>query len=422
MEAEAFRVLPRRPGNGYDEDAPTIRRAWPLPLGRAAYHGLVGEFLELVEPHTESDAPALAFQLLAALGNALGGSRFFRVEKTEHAPNLYVSLVGDSSLGRKGTAWKRIRSLMDGVEPEWSRRIKGGLSSGEGLIYHVRDGKGDDAGVEDKRLFVYQSELASALRVMQREGNTLSPTLRQAWDGDELRTLTRNNPLEASGAHVALVGHITRDELRRTLAATEYTNGFVNRVLWVCSRRSKCLPMGGVMETETENALIVVRLALREAVQRANENPKRVGFDSEAERLWCAEYERLTTPPPGVMGSIVSRAAPQVLRLSIIYAAIEDSDFIGELHLKAALDCWAYAEASAHSIFGDLTGDKIADQVLRALAAHGRMTRNGIHAALGRHTKSERLDDARDMLLDLGQIAVERIPTTGRPREEWWAK
>jgi hypothetical protein len=418
MEADPLRALPRRLG----EEAPIIRRAWPLPLGREAYHGLVGEFLELVEPHTESDSPALAFQLLAALGNALGGSRFFRVEKTDHAPNLYVSLVGDSSIGRKGTAWKRIRDLMGGVEPEWSRRIKGGLSSGEGLICHVRDAKGDDAGVEDKRLFIYQSEFASALRVMQREGNTLSPTLRQGWDGDELRTLTRNNPLEASGAHVALVGHITRDELRRRLAATEYTNGFVNRVLWVCSRRSKCLPMGGEMDTETENALIVVRLALRDAVKRAIESPKRLRFDSCAERLWCAEYERLTTPPLGAMGSIVSRAAPQVLRLSIIYAAIDEADFVGEPHLRAALECWAYAEASAHSIFGDFTGDVVADQVLRVLAAHGRMTRNGIHAALGGHTKSERLDDARDLLLDLGQLGVERIPTAGRPREEWWAK
>ena len=57
------------------------------------------------------------------------------------------------------------------------------LSSGEGLIYAVRDRvegenqKGEavllDGGVEDKRLLVLEAELAGVLKVMSREGNTL---------------------------------------------------------------------------------------------------------------------------------------------------------------------------------------------------------------------------------------------------------
>ena len=65
-------------------------------------------------------------------------------------------------------------------------RVAEGLSSGEGLIWQVRDpiaryertGRGAekrtelvevDPGVEDKRLWVVESEFASALRVIQRE-------------------------------------------------------------------------------------------------------------------------------------------------------------------------------------------------------------------------------------------------------------
>jgi hypothetical protein len=77
--------------------------------------------------------------------------------------------------------------------------VKTGPSSGEGLIWHVRDpieerqaikDKGrtvgyemviTDQGVEDKRLLVIEPEFASTLRVMEREGNTLSAQLRQAW-------------------------------------------------------------------------------------------------------------------------------------------------------------------------------------------------------------------------------------------------
>ena len=35
-----------------------------------------------------------------------------------------------------------------------------------------------DAGVEDKRLLVYESEFAQCLRVLGREGNTLSAVVR----------------------------------------------------------------------------------------------------------------------------------------------------------------------------------------------------------------------------------------------------
>ena len=44
----------------------------------------------------------------------------------------------------------------------------------------------DDSGVEDKRLMLYEPELAQLLRVMTREGNTVSAVIRRAWDGGDL--------------------------------------------------------------------------------------------------------------------------------------------------------------------------------------------------------------------------------------------
>src|SRR5205823_2555764 len=101
-------------------------------------------------------------------------------------------------------------------------------SSGEGLIWAVRDRimkrekvkeKGEvsyveveaDPGVSDKRLLVYEPEFANVLKQTERQGNTLSAILRQAWDGLDLRTLTKNSPARSTGAHVSLIGHITSD-------------------------------------------------------------------------------------------------------------------------------------------------------------------------------------------------------------------
>ena len=45
--------------------------AWPV-MATEAFHGLAGEFVRLVEPHTESDPVALLLQLLTGFGNQIG--------------------------------------------------------------------------------------------------------------------------------------------------------------------------------------------------------------------------------------------------------------------------------------------------------------------------------------------------------------
>ena len=82
----------------------------------------------------------------------------------------------------------------------------------------------------DKRLLLFEGEFAKALRNMERQGNILSAVLRDAWDHGNLRTLIKNNPNRATGAHVSLNAHITVDELRRCLDRTEMANGLANRI------------------------------------------------------------------------------------------------------------------------------------------------------------------------------------------------
>jgi hypothetical protein len=99
--------------------------------------------------------------------------------------------------------------------------------------------------VSDKRLLIVETEFASVLKVNARDGNTLSPILRQAWDSGNLRILTKNSPARATNAHISIIGHITKEELLRFITDTELANGLANRFLWVLVRRSKILPEGG---------------------------------------------------------------------------------------------------------------------------------------------------------------------------------
>jgi hypothetical protein len=137
---------------------------------------LAGEVVNTILPCSETDPATLLLHLLTGYGNLIGRSAYYRVENTRHYCNLFYCAVGDTSRGRKGTAWGQVRPLLAGTDSAWAKsRIQSGLSSGEGLIAAVAD-RGDER--TDKRLLVVQTEFASVLRAMNREGNTLSAVIR----------------------------------------------------------------------------------------------------------------------------------------------------------------------------------------------------------------------------------------------------
>jgi len=218
---------------------------WPAPPAPAVYHELVGAIVKTISPHTEADPGAILTQLLVAFGAAVGRGAFFTVEATRHHPNEFMLLCGDSSKARKGSSWDHVRRLLAAVDPSIGQRILTGLSSGEGLIWAVRDPTGQDPGISDQRLLIIEPEFASVLKAASREISTLSPTLRSAWDGRPLAILTRTSPARATHAHVAVIGHITQHELRRHTSHVELTNGYLNRVLIIACRRQRLLPEGG---------------------------------------------------------------------------------------------------------------------------------------------------------------------------------
>src|SRR5262249_2120710 len=93
--------------------------------------------------------------------------------------------------------------------------------------------------------------------------------------------------------------------------------------------------------------------------------------DAHANALWAAVYGPLSEGKPGLLGAIISRAEAQVLRLSVLYAVLDQPKVITVDHLKAALAIWEYCDASARIIFGNRLGDPTADRILEALRAAG---------------------------------------------------
>ncbi|HEY9224617.1 MAG TPA: hypothetical protein VIP27_10760 [Variovorax sp.] len=415
---------------------PSSSGKWPSPLAEPAFHGLAGDVVRAIEPHTEADPVAILTQLLGAFGNCVGRGPHYRVESDEHHANLYAVLVGDSSKARKGTSWGRTRSLFKMIDgDDWADRcVHSGLSSGEGVIWAVRDpimgrekeGKGAaaqyvereiDAGVSDKRLMVVESEFANVLRVMGREGNTLSRVIRDGWDRGDLAVMTKTSPAVATGAHLSIVGHITGDELRRYLDRTEAANGFANRFLYMCVKRARLLPHGGDMDEQVMQRLAQRLAAAIGAARRIG----RVRMDEAARATWEIVYADLSEGRPGLVGSVTARGEAQVIRLATLYALIDGTDTMSPHHLEAALAVWTYAEESARYIFGDSRGDPMADTLAQALrdAGEAGMTRTAIRDHFGRNADALRIDSAISVLSASGLVMKSKAHTGGRSAEIW---
>ncbi len=403
-----------------DTRRPLATAEWPAPLAPEAFYGLAGDVVEIIEPHSEADPAALLIQLLVMVGSAAGRNACYQVGGDFHRSNLFVLLVGETSKARKGTSYGIIKRLLSLAEEHWTKNcVASGLSSGEGLIWSVRDRVSKkDPGVTDKRLLVVEAEFASTLKVMGRDGNILSGIIRQAWDQGNLRTLTKKSPARATNAHISIIGHVTKIDLKRYLNATEAGNGFANRFLFVSSKRSKYLPLGGGL-TDTE--LQPLADCLHAAIEYAQTLKQPIALNEDALTLWCEVYPGLSDGKPGLFGSVTSRAEAQVIRLALIYAVLDRSEAITSDHLKAALAVWLYCEDSARYIFGEALGDPIADTILGALRASPQgLTRTEISDLFKRHQDKNAIATALASLQEHGRAHYTIEPTGGRPTEKWF--
>lgn len=406
---------------------------WPRPLGDAAYHGLAGDIVEIVLPETEADPANLLISFLVAFGNSIGRNAHIELDAALHYANEFAVIVGPTAMSRKGSGLNQVKRVFTRAEETsnrnetWTDCIKQGLSTGEGLITHFAphaapDGDDDDDGHKpepipvDPRLMVVESELARLLIVMNRPDNILSTTIRQAWEVGELSVMTRKNPLDVKGVHVSIIGHITTEELRKHLAAVDRANGFANRFMFAMVKRSKELPFGG---EAIDYGDILPTLGAAQRYARGVGLMRRAGNFNE---IWPKHYTRLTADRAGMFGAITSRGASHVMRLAMIYALLDKTKLIRDVHLKAALEVWRYCEDSVRYIFGTNLGDDTADTILIALRrSEGGLTRTEISKVCSHNKAGTEITRALSVLEREGLAECETAKKGRRPTEIWHA-
>jgi hypothetical protein len=394
--------------NGSSPEAPHSN--WPM-LDPAARYGLAGEIVAALEEHSESDPAALLLTTLAYAGFLIGPDPHAVADGADHPARIWPLIVGDTAKARKGSSHQNVRRVFVKADPRVvTERSMSGFGSGESLVDAV-------AGEEsERRLMIIESEFTRVLATCKRDGSTLGSLLRQAWDGGRLEVRSRGGKAVADGAHVTVVAHITGEEFRARLNESDVHGGTVNRFLLVAARRSQLLPSGGNLDDATVAELAGKIATMAEKARKAGI----VRRTPEAEECWQELYERLAKDEPGgLLGAAIARDAAQCLRLSVAYALLDGVRQVDVRHVEAAAAVWRYSRASAAMIFGERTGNPLADRILDAVnnAGTAGTTRTAVRDLLGRNVKTERIEQAIDLLLDRRLISESKEATGGRPRD-----
>lgn len=387
---------------------------------RSCLYGLVGEVACAGGEGTETNPYAVAANFIAYLSCAIGRGVYLPIGNTWHHTRIFCLHIGRSGRGRKGDAVQlvlRIDQALRELDDRFAPQIhRGGLSSREGLVALMHDsyrqGKQEIPAIEDKRLWVVESEFANVLHQGRREGNTLSAALRDCWDGVSLKPATKSNRMFASHPHVCISGAISPSELTGMMSARELTNGFANRFLMIWAERSQILPFPKATPQATVDALAsrvleILRFTGSDQVDRRDQ--LRMELSAQAQWRYAQLYRAELNEDQGseVVNSMLERRAPMLLRLAMLFALTDLQTRIDVQHIDAAMAWMQYSTASVRYVFVSAAEDakmvqvlELSSRVLTFLHERGQATRSQISAECFRgKVPKARLDASLEHLL-----------------------
>lgn len=344
---------------------------------------------------------------------------------------LFILIVGKSGKARKGTAEytaMRIFRMVGEILREHLKtadrmRVMSGLSTGEGLVYAIRDaregddGKEGDTGVKDKRLLVIEPEFASVLAYVRREGNTLSPTIRNLWDGRDLEPMSKlgqKSGERATRPHVAIMGHITAYELLHEATENDAANGLLNRFITVFVHRPKLVPLP---EPTPEVRIRHLAERMADAIEAVTDgdfhanNKTEIRLGEEAREFWCEQYPQLSRDREGKGGSLMARAEVYARMLAMIFCMMDGRREIEPCDLRAALAWVDYWRQSVDYIYrmADEDGeiDPFALQVFEFIRAEPGITATKLSSKFNRNKSAKEIKRALEVLVSMAPPLIE---------------
>ncbi|MFE8916887.1 DUF3987 domain-containing protein [Streptomyces globisporus] len=389
-----------------------------LEAFQAMKYGPIGDAVMSAEPHTEADPVGVYAAILALWSGTIQGM----VKMSDGRPVVvWTVLVGESALGRKGTAVRvASRMLSHSVKGALDTRIVGGVSSGPSLTQILHEKQEETEGTEDgidTRTIVVDEEWSENLK-RQNRCPTFASKLRSCWDGVTLRHITTKAHMTVHEPRLGFHAHITPAEWSEYIRPRDAKGGSYNRLLPVLVEGSKVLPYGHKeVYPEIEG--------LAEAYEWARRKPRLMSLNNEAARRFDelrALFLGKMVDMPSHQTCYVERTPEQIIRVAAVLTAAERKTTISRKAIDAA---WAFVQYSMRSVEKLVREDtkptgrvvKSVPELVREILTQegGEVDRSRMLRRLGVRVTAASLKTAVEGMSDVEMVQGESATGRGRP-------
>ncbi|MBM5026465.1 hypothetical protein HYO12_15740 [Vibrio parahaemolyticus] len=307
--------------------------------------------------------------------------------------------------------------------PLYSKVFSGGLSTGEGIAYELRDSvineKGEtEPGVDDKRLLVSEAEFSGVLSKGNAYGSILSPSIRKLFDGKSLEPMTKNNRVRCTDPHVCITGHITPEELLMKLNKDSISNGFANRFAFFSGIKPIHCPFPEIVDN---SQLVELADSFNEIMLWCHASPKILTASECYNELWAKKYSELKEigATDSVEVVLMQRAVQYATMYAMLFAVLEKATVLTAKHLTASLawiDFWhqsvRYIFSTENAVFSADKKNIEALEVLKKIQEliannNGQpIARTPLQQAFGKKYTSKQLSDVLKFLQELPKAPI----------------
>ncbi|HIF9109020.1 TPA: DUF3987 domain-containing protein [Photobacterium damselae] len=404
----------------------------PPKLRQEAYYSFLSEISEDLTYKNEAKREFVANNIMMGIAASIPSDYFvmpFSAGKTEiriFSLQVYPSGYGKGFSDKQTSALfdEAIQLLDDNIVsaqsglPLYARVFSGGLSTGEGIAYELRDGivgdnKEASQGVEDKRLLVKEHEFYNVMVKCNTTGSILSGTIRKVFDGESLEPMTKTDRIKCTKPDVCILGQITPEELMAKLDSVAISNGFLNRFPIFSGTAPIYQPIPQTIEKEQ---LQKHAKKLNEVMRWCHESPRVITMSDCYKELWCEKYSDLKQigANDSIEKSLMTRAPHYATMYAMLFAALDMTTVVTANHLTASLAWIEYWHESVRYIFGTEAAAYKAEQTnlqavevlkkIKELIANNNdkpITRTPLQQALGKKYTSKQLNDVLKFLQEL---------------------
>lgn len=323
-------------------------------------------------------------------------------------PNIYMMLVGDSSVARKSTSVTMSKRSLSEVD---EHRVGPVDYTMEGLVRWMTQ-KNPETNKSRNRVVLYAEEFGSDLARMEAYAKTVMGDLCRLYDGESFTKVRAHGPeVTLDKPRVSMFAACAYDMLSRHLSFKDWSNGFLMRYLFVAPQvmRPKTALTPPHPEHEWKEAVLGLKV-LRDDLMR-HTSPIEIDYAGESIFTQFSVFiDQQVAALSYIQQVYAQRFLTSVLKLSLLFQTDLDPFMpIGEQAMRAATkfgyeECWpsfmATVEKTTSTDFQSLH-----QQVVRLLMVQPASKR----ALAQRFTGNRTLEQVIGYMQGMGQVGTKKV-------------